>query len=194
MVDIERLVRDFNPEHGFTEPDSVTERRLHDLSGVFADTAAYEAACLAGNPLVYSVQIFTPGGGEGDLHVGYGTIEPGTVGSEFFMTKGHVHERAEMAEVYIGLRGKGYMLLQDVRDGGNRAVELGEGRIVYVPGHTAHRTVNSGSGRLAYFGIYSAAAGHDYRRIAEDDFDAVVLRGAAGPRLVPRREVRDMKS
>ena len=39
---------------------------------------------------------------------------------------------------------------------------------VYVPGHTAHRTINTGDMPLTYLGIYPARAGHDYGVIADD--------------------------
>lgn len=193
-MDPDRLVRDFDPDTGFANPDSVGEKRLSDLSGVFADEAAYAAACREADPLVYSVQVFAPGGGEGDLHLGYGRILPGAVGGEFFMTRGHVHARIDMAEIYLGLRGRGLMLLQAVDGGTARTLELAPGRAVYVPGSTAHRTINTGPEPLAYFGIYSAVAGHDYERWAEEGgFDVVVVKGGDGPAVLPREEALRMR-
>ena len=37
---------------------------------------------------------------------------PGTVGGECFMTKGHYHTVAATAEIYLCLRGEGYMLMK----------------------------------------------------------------------------------
>lgn len=187
-VNRDTLVRAFASRTGFANPDSTTERHLRDLEGIFADAAAYEAACRQENPLVYSVQTFAPEAGEGDLHTGFGRIEPGTVGNEFYMTKGHVHSRAEMAEVYVGLSGVGLMLLKGVGNPRPAAVELSAGRVVYVPGHTAHRTVNVGDEPLCYFGVYSAVAGHDYSALARDGFGATVLRSRHGAKILHRGE------
>lgn len=187
-MDPSHFVREFDPDTGFASPDSVAHRRLRDLEGVFADEEAYAAACRSENPLVYSVQVYAPGNAEGDLHLGYGRIQPGTVGGEYFMTRGHLHARVEMAEIYLGLRGSGLMLLQGADGGRPRTLPLTPGRAVYVPGSTAHRTINTGSEPLAYFGIYPAVAGHDYQSWGRDGFDAVVLKGDHGPEVFSREE------
>jgi glucose-6-phosphate isomerase, archaeal len=188
MLIPERLFSAFDPEHGFVRADGTSERRLHDLDGLFLDEPAYARACRAGNPLVYSVQVVVHGSGPGDLHIGFGRIEPGTVGEEFYMTRGHLHARRETAELYIGCAGRGLLLLQDEASGGSTAVDLRPETLVYVPGHTAHRTVNTGSAPLTYFGIYRADAGHDYAAVGPTGFASVVLAGAGGARVLPREE------
>ncbi|MEZ4518758.1 MAG: glucose-6-phosphate isomerase family protein [Chloroflexota bacterium] len=72
-----------------------------------------------------------------------------------FMTKGHYHEWREAARVYIGLHGKGLMLLEDETTNDARLVSLCANEIVYVPGNTAHRTINIGDKPLVYIGCIS---------------------------------------
>ena len=63
---------------------------------------------------------------------------------------------------------------------------LAENIVVYVPGHTAHRTINTGSEPLKYLGIYPAAAGHDYAPIAEKNFKMMLIMKDGQPTLVER--------
>ena len=46
---------------------------------------------------------------------------------------------------------------------------------VYVPGHTAHRTIKPGTEPLVYWGVLSSDAGHDYGTVAERNFTQVVV-------------------
>lgn len=164
----------------------VVRRHLSDLEGCFADAAAFAALRCGGDPLLYTVSSVEAGGGPGDLHYGLGVLHPGRVGGEYFMTKGHLHARRDAAEVYIGLRGEGCMLLEDEAGGASRIEPLGEGRVVYVPGHTAHRTMNTGRVPLIYIGVYPADAGHDYGAIARRNFRMVVIEIDGRPSMVER--------
>jgi len=161
-------------------------RHLADLGGSFADAGAYAAALAAGNPLVYTVASAEPASGPGDLHYGLGVLQPGRIGAEYYLTKGHLHTWRPAAEVYIGLRGEGAMLLEPEDGGEARLVPLVAGSVVYVPGFTAHRTVNTGAEPLAYLGVYPAAAGHDYQVIARNNFRHVVVERGGRPALLPR--------
>jgi glucose-6-phosphate isomerase len=67
------------------------------------------------------------------------------------------------------------MLLEGDDGGESRMVLLRPNSIVYVPGHTAHRTINIGDEPLAYLGVYPARAGHDYGVLAERNFRSVVV-------------------
>jgi glucose-6-phosphate isomerase len=167
----------------------VSERHLADLENVFADEGAF-AALLAerGSPLVYSVSSVQPAEGEGQLHYGLGKIMPGKVGQEYFMTRGHYHEWRAAAEIYIGLSGTGFMLLEPETEESVQLVKLNPNSVVYVPGYTAHRTINTGVTPLTYLGIYPAQAGHDYASIAETNFRNVVIDVDGKPTLVSRSE------
>ncbi|MCU0512929.1 MAG: glucose-6-phosphate isomerase [Anaerolineae bacterium] len=164
----------------------VSERRLSDLQGYFADTAAFEQALAMDDPVLYRVYSLEPGTGEGDLAYGFGVLMPGKVGQEYYFTKGHYHAWRAAAEVYIGLSGSGYMLLEDEQTGASRLLPLTGHSAVYVPGGTAHRTINTGTTPLTYIGINPARAGHDYGSIAERGFRQIVVEVAGTPTLIDR--------
>ena len=162
----------FDLDSAQIEAMPLTTRRLSQLEGCFADSSAYAAALEQADPIIYSVSSFEAANGDGDLHIGLGRVMPGKIGAEYYLTRGHLHSWREAAEIYIGLSGTGLMLLE----GENTAsVALSANSIVYVPGHTAHRTVNTGSSPLVYLGIYPAKAGHDYAAIAKDNFRQIVV-------------------
>jgi glucose-6-phosphate isomerase len=189
MLDIQHLLSRFDPATGVIPGAPATRRHLSDLNGCFSDTPAYEAALASGNPLVYSVATVAPAGGDGDLHYGVGLIMPGKIGREYFMTKGHLHSWRPAAEFYFGLSGDGVMLLQDERTGESRLLPLRPHHAVYVPGHTAHRTMNTGPAPLIYLGIYPAKAGHDYNAIARKNFRCLVIEREGQPALIERDSI-----
>ena len=180
------LLTRFDPATGQIEGAATVLRQLSDLQGCFLDRAAYAGALAQGNPLVYSVAAVEPGKGAGDLHYGIGRLMPGRIGNEYFMTKGHLHSRREAAEIYIGLTGDGMMLLEDEASGESRLVPLRPNQTVYVPGHTAHRTMNTGRTPLTYLGVYSARAGHDYDVISRNNFRCVVIERDGHPVMAER--------
>jgi glucose-6-phosphate isomerase len=164
----------------------IVRRHLSDLAGSFADEAAYADALKAGDPLLYEVTAVEPASGDGQLHYGLGILYPGKIGSEYFLTKGHYHSHRPAAEVYVGLRGEGAMLLEDEKSGESRMVPLRAQSVVYVPGHTAHRTVNTGTVPLVYLGIYQSNAGHDYGAIAQRNFRQIIVEENGSPVLRDR--------
>lgn len=166
----------------------LSQKRLSDLGECFADHDAYLARLAQGDDIVYTVATAPSLAGPGDLAYGLGTLQPGTVGDEYFLTRGHYHAWREAAEVYIGLSGQGGLVLQN--EAGDQFVPLGAGDVVYVPGFTAHRTVNTGQLPLVYLGIYPARAGHDYAGIAEDNFNLIVRLTEQGPQVVARNHYR----
>jgi glucose-6-phosphate isomerase len=187
-TDFSHLLSRFDPETGEIAGVNPLSRRLSDLRGCFADAAAYAAAMAQGNPVIYSVATGEPATGPGDLCYGIGRIMPGRIGREYFLTKGHMHSWREAAEFYFGLSGEGVMLLEDYRTGDSRMVALLPNHAVYVPGHTAHRTINTGSAPLTYLGVYPAAAGHDYEIIRERNFRCVVVEQDGRPAMCDRRD------
>lgn len=170
-----------NLAEGTAQGGENSERYLSDLPGVFEDEQGYTALVADGNPLVYRVSSVESEDGAGALSYGLGWLAPGRVGTEYFLTRGHFHSRREAAEVYIGLAGSGLMLLEHEHTSECRAVELTPNSVVYVPGHTAHRTVNTGDVPLVYLGIYPEDAGHDYASIGTRNFRQVVVAGPDGP-------------
>lgn len=138
------------------------EKRLSDLAGVYRDGSAFDAALAAddGRP-VYWVESSTPEDGRGALTIGLSVLRPGRVGDEFAMTRGHLHAQSEFAELYYGVAGSGVMLLESV-SGESRALPIGPGVAVHVPGGWVHRSVNVGSDTLVTLFAYATEAGQDY--------------------------------
>lgn len=143
------------------------DKRLGDLHGVYRDAEEYsvELDRLGADHLAYRVEEHRNLGGEGALVIGTSTVHPGTVGDELAMTRGHLHAKADRAEMYHCLSGNGVLLLETV-DGDSRAVPLGAGEAVHVPGHWVHRSVNVGTEPFVTLFCYAADAGQDYDLIA----------------------------
>src|SRR5262245_28599595 len=96
-------------------------KRLSDLKELFQDKAATEALIAEqADPVIYVVVEYRKEGS--DIFFGTTTMEPGSVGGEFFMTRGHFHKRRDMGEVYYTQSGNGVLLLES-RDGQTEAVK-----------------------------------------------------------------------
>jgi len=146
-------------------------RRASDMRGYYADAAALEQLIAERqDPLHYEVFEVPVPEERGHLMYCISTLQPGLIGEEFFMTKGHYHSVPNTAEVYLCLRGEGYMVMKTA-DGKFAAERMTRGRMVYVPPFWAHRSVNTGSREpLVSFCVYPADAGHNYGDIAKQGF------------------------
>lgn len=176
---------DFDGATGTLEGSRVVEDRrvLGDLAGVFADEEAREGLDPA--TLAYTVRCFfpVPDGTSGGLFFGCTYLEPGSVGDEYFMTKGHFHANRDTAEFYWGIQGEGLLLLMG-EDRSIRAERMTPGSLHYIPGCIAHRVVNVGERVLTFGACWPSDAGHDYESIRRDGFSARVRRGPDGPLVV----------
>ncbi len=185
---MEQLLSAYDPAAGTIAGRPRVERRLSELAPCFADQAAGREVLRHADPLVYAVSTFAPADGAGDLHYGLAQVMPGRVGREYFMTKGHFHAWREAAEFYFTLSGEGLMLLEGETGGRAQAVPMRPREAVYVPGRTAHRTVNVGPEPLTFLGVYPARAGYDYGAIAARNFRHVIVARDGGPAMIPREE------
>ena len=138
------------------------EKFLPDLDGLYRDAAAYRSRLAEddGRP-VYWVESSHTEDGPGGLITGISVLEPGSVGDEYAMTRGHLHAVADRSELYVGLAGRGVMILETL-GGASEVVPVSPGQAVYVPGHWVHRSVNVGTERFATLFCYAADAGQDY--------------------------------
>ncbi len=161
-------------------------RRASALRGCFLDAQALEALIESGDPVIY--ETFEPPIPEASGHLKFGitVLSPGRVGREYFMTKGHYHVQRQTAEVYVGLRGRGYLVMQ-TEQGARRAVPVEPGSVVYVAPGWAHRTVNTGDEPLVVFYAFPADAGHDYHAIARSGFGLLVMEVDGRPAVVERQ-------
>jgi glucose-6-phosphate isomerase, archaeal len=159
----------------------IDEVHASDLRGLVADERALEALVADSDPVVYRV-VTAPGGLAEGLGLAVTTIEPGSVGDELFMTRGHVH-RDSAAETYVCTEGVGGLLLSD----GDRAewIELGRGDVAPIPPGRAHRTVNVGREPFSFLAVYELGAGNDYETVAKRGMGARVIRSGERYQVVP---------
>ena len=141
------------------------EKRLSDLVGLYADAAAFAALLKQGDRVVYAVEDLKPSTAPGDMIFGVTRMVPGTVGDEFFMTRGHIHATANRPEIYYGESGSGLMLMESPA-GETRVVEIAPRVVCYVPPFWIHRSVNVGPDDLVMTFAYPADSGQDYDIIA----------------------------
>jgi glucose-6-phosphate isomerase, archaeal len=156
-------------------PKSHLIRRASDMRGHYADSGALEKLISeGGDPLHYEV-FETPVPEEyGHLMYCISKLQPGRIGQEFFMTKGHYHTVSQTAEIYLCLGGEGYMLMK-TSDGATAAEKMVRGAMVYVPPYWAHRSVNTGNTALVSFCVYPAEAGHNYGDIEQEGFGKRIM-------------------
>jgi glucose-6-phosphate isomerase len=179
-------------QRGVLEPcNNFIQRHLSDMRGMYLDAKATEKAIAQGDPLLYEVYQYDVPFETGQLLVVTTVLQPGKVGDEYYMTKGHFHEKEDTAEVYLGLQGRGHLLLET--DGGEfKAFPVEPGTVTYIPPYWAHRMVNIGQGEFIFFGVYPADAGHNYGDIEERGFARLLVERDGQPMLIPnpKREKR----
>jgi glucose-6-phosphate isomerase, archaeal len=146
-------------------------RTIENMKGIFRDETARQS--LNQDAVVYRVQgVYPVGEGEeGGLFWGTTFVEPGMVGDEYFMTKGHFHANRGRGEYYLTVSGRGALILMDE----NRRTSfesMHPGTLHYVQAHTAHRVANVGGSVLAFWACWPSDAGHDYDSIASMGFSA----------------------
>ena len=165
-------------------PDYVIQRRLSDMPAMYADDAAARRILAEeGDRLIYEVQGVELPAEEGQIPHCTTRITPGRIGDEYHMTKGHYHARREQGEVYFGLSGCGYLVMQ-TETGETNVQEMVAGSAAYVPPYWAHRTVNVGDVDFVFFSVWEARAGHDYGTIERDGFRRLVVLRDGGPAVV----------
>lgn len=173
-----------NMASGALEPaTSHVRRHLSHMRGMYADSGAEHALLRGEDPPIYEVLQYDVPNDTGQLLVCTTILYPGRVGNEYFMTKGHYHEKVDRAEVYLGLQGHGIVLMQ--ADGRSEYVEMRPGTMAYVPPHWAHRSVNIGSEQYISLAVYPGDAGHDYASIELSGFNRRVIEQDGKPAIVP---------
>jgi glucose-6-phosphate isomerase len=151
------------------DPDRRLVRTASDMVGHYQDHAALQKLIEDGDPVHY--EVFEKNIPETYGHVMFciSKLQPGRVGDECFMTKGHYHTIAETAEIYWCIRGRGYMAMKTA-DGRCVLEPMIRNRLLYVPPYWAHRSINTGGEPLISFCAYPADAGHNYGDIETEGF------------------------
>lgn len=159
------------------------ERKIKDIAPVFSDQDAVKA--MEPNTTVYYVKSHqvVKQGKEGGLFFGTSYVNPGLVGNEYFMTKGHFHSNSDTAEYYWCISGEGVLIL--LSDNNQVSAEkIQKGSIHYIPGNTAHRIANTGKNVMIVGACWPSDAGHDYKTIIQNGFGYRLLKVDGTPTLV----------
>jgi glucose-6-phosphate isomerase len=155
------------------------EKRLSEFRGIYQDQRAFDTLLAEkGDVLTYKVVECRREGT--DLFFGTTTMYPGTVGDEYFMTRGHFHARRDCGEIYYTQSGEGLLLLQS-REGETRTLTMKPGTCAAIPADWAHRTVNTGDTPLVFVWCCSKEAGHDYGAILTRGMGQRVVRKNGAP-------------
>jgi glucose-6-phosphate isomerase len=151
------------------------ERRASDMLGYYQNEEALKELIESeGDPLHYEVFECPVPEEYGHLMYCISTLQPGRIGDECYMTKGHYHTVLETSEIYLCLKGEGFMMMK-TPEGEWKTEKMVKGRMVYVPAYWAHRSINTGDTPLISFCVYPGDAGHNYGDIIEDGFPARVF-------------------
>jgi glucose-6-phosphate isomerase, archaeal len=163
-----------NPQDGAVTPSTGRyTKRLSELRGLYRDASALDALLATrGDIVTYEVIEFKQPGS--DLFFGTTTMYPGRVGEEFFMTRGHFHERRDRGEVYYTQSGEGLLLLES-RAGETRTVDMKPGVCAFIPPDWAHRSINTGDVPLVFVWVCNPDAGHDYAEILARGMRSLVV-------------------
>ena len=181
----QRLVVDA-PTGGLDGATSTYEKRLGDLDGLYLDGEAFaERAATDADTVVYRVHDLRPSDRSGDMIVGTSALEPGKIGDEYYMTRGHLHAISDRPEVYHCVHGHGVMLMED-SEGNADAIDMTPGVVAYVAPGWIHRSVNVGDDLFVTVFSYPADSGQDYDVIerAGGMSALVVDDGAGGWKLI----------
>ena len=162
----------------------VLVRRMSSLEGLFAREDLRRGLADADDPVVYSVASSPVPELPRELPQSITTIAPGTLGGEFYMTKGHQHPDPQ-GEIYLCLRGTGGLLTFDGTT--TSWIEMTPGVIGYMPPGWAHRSVNTGDEEYQFLAVYPGSAGHDYQWVVENGMGERIFQGPTG---VVRRPFR----
>ena len=155
-----------------------SSRTLGELAPIFRGQ-------LEGDPetLVYETY-GCPGEVPGPPRLLYATtvLQPGQVGGEYFMTRGHFHANVDRGELMLTLSGHGALILMD-RERDTWIEPMEPGSMHDIDGRYAHRVANTGNTPLVFFVSWMSDCGHDYESIREHGFGKVLVASESGPVL-----------
>jgi glucose-6-phosphate isomerase len=172
-------------DSGLIDPSNqVVNRRVSDLAEMFSDQQAVQAIIQDGDRLVYDIQYVPFITSKSDMALGVTRIQPGKVGNEYNMTKGHFHARDDQPEIYFCVHGTGYLLMETA-EGEFIAHPWAPGTITHIPPMYAHRVVNTGDDVLIFVASFHISAGHDYDLITRRGFAQIAVEQGGVPALVP---------
>jgi glucose-6-phosphate isomerase len=171
--------------------DRTNIRKLSNMKGMFLDAESERLILECNDPIIYSFSEKVLPEEPGHLQIAMTAINPGKVGKEYYMTKGHYHKLAHTSEVYLGLEGKGCLLMQTV-EGHFSSIDILPGVLAYIPPYWGHRMVNTGEKLFIFFAVYPGNAGHNYGDIEKSGFAKILVERDGKPILMdnPRWQKR----
>jgi glucose-6-phosphate isomerase len=180
MTDKPFVTRIIPEEFRLDGADSPSITTMKDMASIFLSKSI---AASMQDRVVYRVTKRSVPLESGELLQCITEILPGDCNGELFMTKGHGHSNSACAEIYLGIAGKGLVLIQ--RGNEFQAIELEKYKAVYIPGGWNHRTVNVSSEEpFVFYSIWPAQSGYDYEAIVRKPFSKRVFRDGSGYKLV----------
>lgn len=156
---------------------------ISDMPGCFEDEKKQSG--IDQKTIVYKVEMHqaVENGTRGGLFFGFSHVYPGLVGDEYFMTKGHVHQKKTHAEYYWCTAGRGVLLLMN-KNRNCRLEELEPGSLHYINGSFAHRLINTGTEKLIVGACWPSDAGYDYASVLQNGFSVRLKKVNGTPKLV----------
>lgn len=172
-------------QSGIIQPtNNIIQRKLSQMRGMYqANDLAESMLGQSNDPTIYDVYVVELPEENGQVLHCTTVLHAGKIGEEYYMTKGHYHSKRDQGEVYLGLSGEGYLLLQ-TEDGKFDAQKMSKGTVAYVPPYWAHRTVNVGSEPFVFFAAWPGDAGHDYGSIETSGFYKLLVERDGQPILI----------
>jgi glucose-6-phosphate isomerase, archaeal len=173
----------FDLETGISDEYKSTKRKLSDMKGMYYDSDELNRMLKSKDELVYEFYELGAPEDAGDIAFGTSIVYPGKVGNEYYMTKGHFHKILDTAEVYICVKGHGYMLLENP-EGEWNTEKLSPGRAVYCSKRFAHRSINVGETPMITFFAFRGDAGHDYGTIETKGYRKLIVEKDGKPSII----------
>jgi glucose-6-phosphate isomerase len=174
-----------NPHTGLLQGVGVKESRrtIGGLAGYFRDEPV--RAAMDQDRLAYRVQAYEPKpeGERGAVCCATTFLEPGSVGDEYFLTRGHFHANEDCPELEVTVGGTGVLVLMTA-DRHTWTEPMRPGSVHHVPPGTAHRVANTGGEPLVFVSYWPSETGHDYRTIVDRGFRTRVQRMDGVPAVV----------
>jgi glucose-6-phosphate isomerase, archaeal len=158
-------------------------KRASEFRGIYQNQKALDDLIAAqGDIATYKVVEYRAP--DADIFFGTTTMYPGRVGDEYFMTRGHYHERRDRGEIYYTQSGTGILVLQS-RSGETRTVDMKPGTCAFIPPDWAHRSINTGDTPLVFVWCCNQDAGHDYGEITTRGMRLQVVERNGAPACIP---------
>jgi len=164
--------------------------KLSEMKEMYRDKEVVDDLLKLGKDrIIYEFYSVLASSKEGHLQYGLCIIYPGKIALEYHMTKGHFHIPKETAEIYIGLKGRGYLIMQ-TEDGYFSKIEMTPGVISYIPPSWAHRVINVGTEKLMFFAVCPSNIKHNYDFFKQKGFSKIVVEKNNKPTFIDNMRLK----